>query len=92
MGKQQWLEILKALYRNARLLVLDEPTSVLTPDEGEQLFRAIRKLTQEGRSVIFISHKLSEVLEITDRITVIRDVAWWAPCSPRRQRSSNWRE
>ena len=73
VGKQQWLEILKALYRNAKLLVLDEPTSVLTPDEGEQLFRAIRKLTQEGRSVIFISHKLSEVLEITDRITVIRD-------------------
>ena len=73
VGKQQWLEILKALYRNARLLVLDEPTSVLTPDEGEQLFRAIRKLTREGRSVIFISHKLSEVLEITDRITVIRD-------------------
>ena len=73
VGKQQWLEILKALYRNAELLVLDEPTSVLTPDEGEQLFRAIRKLTQEGRSVIFISHKLSEVLENTDRITVIRD-------------------
>jgi general nucleoside transport system ATP-binding protein len=73
VGKQQWLEILKALYRNARLLVLDEPTSVLTPDEGEQLFRAIRKWTQEGRSVIFISHKLGEVLEITDRITVIRD-------------------
>ena len=73
VGKQQWLEILKALYRNARLLVLDEPTSVLTPAEGEQLFRAIRKLTREGRSVIFISHKLSEVLEITDRITVIRD-------------------
>jgi ABC-type uncharacterized transport system ATPase subunit len=73
VGQQQWLEILKALYRNARLLVLDEPTSVLTPDEGEQLFKAIRKLTQEGRSVIFISHKLGEVLEITDRITVIRD-------------------
>lgn len=73
VGKQQWLEILKALYRNAQLLVLDEPTAVLTPDEGEQLFRAIRKLTQEGRSVIFISHKLGEVLEITDRITIIRD-------------------
>jgi len=73
VGKQQWLEILKALYRNAKLLVLDEPTSVLTPAEGEQLFKAIRKLTQEGRSVIFISHKLGEVLEITDRITVIRD-------------------
>lgn len=73
VGQQQWLEILKALYRDAQLLVLDEPSSVLTPAEGEQLFKAIRKLTQEGRSVIFISHKLGEVLEITDRITVIRD-------------------
>lgn len=73
VGQQQWLEILKALYRDAKLLVLDEPSSVLTPAEGEQLFRAIRKLTQEGRSVIFISHKFGEVLEITDRITVIRD-------------------
>jgi ABC-type uncharacterized transport system ATPase subunit len=73
VGQQQWLEILKALYRDARLLVLDEPSSVLTPAEGEQLFRAVRRLSQEGRSVIFISHKLGEVLEITDRITVIRD-------------------
>lgn len=73
VGKQQWLEILKALYRDARLLVLDEPTAVLTPSEGEQLFKAIRKLTGEGRSIIFISHKFGEVLEITDRITVIRD-------------------
>jgi len=73
VGKQQWLEILKVLYRDAKLIVLDEPTSVLTPAEGEQLFKAIRKWTQEGRAVIFISHKLGEVLEITDRITVIRD-------------------
>jgi ABC-type uncharacterized transport system ATPase subunit len=73
VGKQQWLEILKALYRDARLLVLDEPSSVLTPAETEQLFRAVRKLSEEGRSIIFISHKLGEVLEITDRITVIRD-------------------
>lgn len=73
VGKQQWLEILKALYRDAKLLVLDEPSSVLTPAEGEQLFRAVRRLSQEGRSVIFISHKFGEVLEITDRVTVIRD-------------------
>ncbi len=73
VGKQQWLEILKALYRNINLLVLDEPSSVLTPSEGKQLFKAIRKITEEGRSVIFISHKLDEILEITDRITVIRD-------------------
>jgi len=73
VGKQQWLEILKALYRDARLLVLDEPSSVLTPAETEQLFKAVRRLSEEGRSIIFISHKLGEVLEITDRITVIRD-------------------
>jgi simple sugar transport system ATP-binding protein len=73
VGKQQWLEILKALYRDINLLVLDEPSSVLTPSEGKQLFKAIRKITAEGRSVIFISHKLDEVLEVTDRITVIRD-------------------
>lgn len=73
VGKQQWLEILKVLYRNINLLVLDEPSAVLTPSEGKQLFKAIRKMTDEGRSIIFISHKLDEVLEITDRITVIRD-------------------
>lgn len=73
VGEQQWLEILKALYRDAKLLVLDEPSSVLTPAEGEELFKAIRALTEEGRSVIFISHKLGEVCKITDRVTVIRD-------------------
>ena len=73
VGQQQWVEILKALYRNAQVLVLDEPTAVLTPAESDQLCRAIRKLTAEGRSVIFISHKLREVMEITDRVTVIRD-------------------
>lgn len=73
VGQQQWVEIIKALYRNAKILVLDEPTSVLTPSESEQLFRAIRRLTSEGRSVIFISHKLREVMEITDRVTIIRD-------------------
>ena len=73
VGQQQWVEILKALYRNAQVLVLDEPTAVLTPAESDQLCRAIRKLTAEGRSVIFISHKLREVIEITDRVTVIRD-------------------
>ena len=73
VGQQQWLEILKALYRDAKLLVLDEPTAVLTPAESDQLFKAIRKLTSEGRTIIFISHKFGEVLEITDRITVIRD-------------------
>ncbi len=73
VGKQQWLEILKQLFRDAQLLVLDEPTAVLAPAEAEQLFMTIRRLVDEGRSVIFISHKLGEMLEITDRITVLRD-------------------
>ena len=72
VGQQQRVEILKALYREARILVLDEPTAVLTPQETEQIFGLLRRLAADGRSIIFISHKLYEVLEIADRITVIR--------------------
>ena len=72
VGWQQRVEILKALYRKARILVLDEPTAVLTPQETEEIFAVLRRLTAEGHSIIFISHKLYEVLEIADRITVIR--------------------
>jgi len=72
VGAQQRVEILKALYRGADILVLDEPTSVLTPQEAEELFKAIRALREQGKTVIFISHKLKEVLAICDRITVLR--------------------
>ena len=72
VGWQQRVEILKALYRNARILVLDEPTAVLTPQETEEIFAVLRRLATEGHSIVFISHKLYEVLEIADRITVIR--------------------
>ena len=72
VGWQQRVEILKALYRQARILVLDEPTAVLTPQETVEVFAVIRRLAAEGHSIIFISHKLYEVLEIADRITVIR--------------------
>lgn len=72
VGWQQRVEILKALYRDATVLVLDEPTAVLTPQETEEIFAVLRRLADEGRSIIFISHKLYEVLEIADRITVIR--------------------
>ena len=72
VGIQQRVEILKALYRQARILVLDEPSAVLTPQEVEDLFRIMRQLTDKGVSIIFISHKLKEVLEISDRITVMR--------------------
>lgn len=72
VGAQQRVEILKALYRGAKLLILDEPTAALTDIEVEGLFRIIRKLTAEKKSVIFISHKMREVLEISDRITILR--------------------
>jgi simple sugar transport system ATP-binding protein len=72
VGWQQRVEILKALYRKAQLLVLDEPTAVLTPQETTEIFAVLRRLADEGHSIIFISHKLYEVLEIADRITVIR--------------------
>ena len=72
VGQQQRVEILKALYRGAEILVLDEPTAVLTPQEARELFAIIRSLTAQGKSVIFITHKLNEVLEIADRITVLR--------------------
>ncbi len=72
VGWQQRVEILKALYREAKILVLDEPTAVLTPQETREIFGVIRRLRDEGHSVIFISHKLYEVLEVADRIMVIR--------------------
>ena len=72
VGAQQRVEILKALYRGAELLVLDEPTAALTDIEVEGLFDIIRKLTGEGKSVIFISHKMREVLRISDRVTILR--------------------
>ena len=72
VGAQQRVEILKALYRNAELLILDEPSAALTDIEVEGLFDIIHKLTDEGKSIIFISHKMREVMEISDRITILR--------------------
>jgi len=72
VGMQQRVEILKALYRGAEILILDEPTGVLTPQEARELFDIVNSLKSEGKSIIFISHKLNEVLEIADRITVLR--------------------
>ncbi|MEE8275445.1 MAG: ABC transporter ATP-binding protein, partial [Alphaproteobacteria bacterium] len=75
VGEQQRLEIVKALFRGARILILDEPTSVLTPQESEGLFAAIRAMAAAGVGVVFISHKLNEVRAITDRIAVMRQGA-----------------
>jgi len=73
VGTQQRVEILKALYRHAELLILDEPTSVLTPGEVDELFVALQNLTKDGLSIIFITHKLEEVMAVCDRVTVLRD-------------------
>jgi general nucleoside transport system ATP-binding protein len=72
VGAQQRVEILRALFRDAKVLVLDEPTAVLTAQEAQDLFRVLRALTEDGTSVVFISHKLNEVLDVSDRVTVLR--------------------
>ena len=72
VGERQRVEILKALYRDARILILDEPTSVLTPQEAAALFSTLARMVAEGLSMIFISHKLTEVLRVSDRIAVLR--------------------
>jgi simple sugar transport system ATP-binding protein len=73
VGQQQRVELLKALYRHAKLLILDEPTAVLTPLEVEEFFVILRRMRQQGKTVIIITHKLSEVLAISDEVTVMRD-------------------
>jgi len=73
IGEKQKVEILKALYRDVDILIMDEPTAVLAPSETEELFKTLKSLVREGKSVIFISHKLNEVMEISDRIIVLRN-------------------
>ena len=72
VGEQQKVEILKALYRDVSILIMDEPTAVLAPSETVDLFKTLRGLVEEGRSVVFISHKLNEVMDISDRVVVLR--------------------
>jgi len=72
VGLQQQVEIIKMLYREAQILILDEPTAVLTPQETEELFKTIRKLANGGKTIIFITHKLNEVMQVSDRVTVMR--------------------
>ena len=72
VSEKQKVEILKTLYRNAEVIILDEPTAVLTPQETEALFEQLEKFRETGHTIVFISHKLNEVMQISDRITVIR--------------------
>jgi simple sugar transport system ATP-binding protein len=73
VGQQQRVELLKALYRHAKLLILDEPTAVLTPQEVEEFFAILRRMREQGKTVVIITHKLAEVLAISDEVTVMRD-------------------
>ena len=73
VGEQQRVEIVKQLYRGARILILDEPTAVLAPHESERLFRAVRHMVDTGHGVVLVSHKMQEILDNTDRVTVLRD-------------------
>src|SRR4029450_2585402 len=73
VGQQQRVELLKALYRRAELLILDEPTAVLTPQEVEEFFSILRRMKEQGKTIIIITHKLEEVLAISDEVTVMRD-------------------
>ena len=72
VGMQQRVEILKMLYRDNEILIFDEPTAVLTPQEIKELMQIMRNLAKEGKSILFISHKLQEIMEVSDRVTVLR--------------------
>ena len=72
IGAQQWIELIKLLMRDCQLLILDEPTAVLTPQEAERLFTVLRQLKRQGKSIIFISHKMREVMEVSDRVTILK--------------------
>src|SRR5437764_4580193 len=73
VGQQQRVELLKALYRDANLLILDEPTAVLSPQEVEEFFAILRRMRSQGKTIIIITHKLDEVLAISDEVSVMRD-------------------
>lgn len=72
IGAQQWVELIKLLIRDCRVLILDEPTAVLTPQEADKLFSFLKKLKDEGKSIIFISHKMREVMALSDRVTILK--------------------
>ncbi len=90
VGIQQRVEIIKVLYRQADILILDEPTAVLTPQEVDGLFKILRSLIEKGKSIIFITHKLKEVMAVADRITVLRNGRTVGTVTPGKQTPKNW--
>ena len=84
VGERQRIEIVRALMQNPKLLILDEPTAVLTPQEADQLFTVLERLKNEGRALLYISHKLEEVKRLCDRATILRGGKKVATCDPRR--------
>ncbi len=92
VGMQQRVEILKMLYRDNEILIFDEPTAVLTPQEIDELMDIMRSLTKEGKSILFISHKLNEIMAVADRVTVLRKgryVGTVNTCDTNKQELSN---
>ena len=83
VGMKQRVEILKTLYRGADIIILDEPTAVLTPQEVEELFKILSQLKESGKTIVFITHKLNETMSLSDRITVIRKGKWYSAATPR---------
>jgi ABC-type uncharacterized transport system ATPase subunit len=90
VGAQQRVEILKQIYRSAEILILDEPTAVLTAQETASLFEILRLFKDQGKTIILITHKLQEIMDITDEVTVMRAGRVSAPCRPRTPRRSSW--
>ena len=84
VGEQQRVEIVKLLCRGAEILILDEPSAVLTAQEAKEMFRVLRRMADSGKSVVVISHKMNEVMEFADRITV-KAVRWKIPCRHQKQ-------
>ncbi len=88
---RQILEILRLLYRGADVLILDEPTAVLAPSQIRDLMALLKRLRDEGSTILFISHKLDEVMAISDDITVMRTGRSFAACRPPKRRNPHWR-
>ena len=89
-GERQRVEIIRCLLQDPKLLIMDEPTSVLTPQEVNILFETLRKLSAEGTAILYISHKLEEIRTLCDAATILRGGKWSAPASPGKRPRATW--